>query len=110
MSTIRFIRSLANRIFQPWYARDDVGGEYDGLYAMLVCRAVLGQPFVTEKPGNYADKVTSGDFDCVVGDREHAVGTFREFVFFREASIYPEFAVFYPVSYTHLTLPTILLV
>jgi len=77
------------------YARDDVGGEYDGLYAMLVCRAVLGRSFVTETAGNFAEQVVTGDFDHVLGDREKAVGTFREFVFFHESSIYPEYAVFY---------------
>mmetsp|Transcript_53912 Transcript_53912/g.128407 ORF Transcript_53912/g.128407 Transcript_53912/m.128407 type:complete len:891 (+) Transcript_53912:55-2727(+) len=77
------------------YARDDVGGEYDGLYAVLVCRVVLGRSFVSEKPGDFTEQVTSGQFDHVLGDREKAVGTFREFVLFHEASIYPEYAVFY---------------
>ena len=31
----------------------------------------------------------------MLGDREKAVGTFREFIFFHEASVYPEYAVFY---------------
>mmetsp|Transcript_56442 Transcript_56442/g.175098 ORF Transcript_56442/g.175098 Transcript_56442/m.175098 type:complete len:880 (-) Transcript_56442:72-2711(-) len=77
------------------YARDDVGGEYDGLYALLVCRAVLGRPYVTLKAGNFMDKVRSDEFGHVLGDREKAVGTFREFVLFHEESIYPEYAVFY---------------
>jgi hypothetical protein len=77
------------------YARHDEGGDYDDLYALLVVRVVLGRPFVTEKAGNYAGKVTSGEFDHVLGDREKAVGTFREFIMFHEASIYPEYAVFY---------------
>merc|ERR1712190_597402 len=77
------------------YARDDAGGEFDGLYAVLLCRAVLGRPFITQKPGNYMDKVTSGEYDVVLGDREAAVGTYREFIFFDEGAIYPEYAVFY---------------
>jgi len=77
------------------YSRDDVGGEYDGMYALLICRVALGRPFVTLQGGNFADKVSSGEFDCVLGDREKAVGTFREFVIFHEESIYPEYAVFY---------------
>lgn len=77
------------------YAKDDSGGVYDGLFAVLVCRAVLGRPFITETAGDYSEKVVSGDFDVVIGDREKAVGTFREFIFFHEASIYPEYAVFY---------------
>lgn len=77
------------------YAGDDVGGEYDGLYAMLVCRVALGRPLVVEDPGDYSGQVVYGDYDHVMGDREKAVGTFREFVLFHEASIYPEYAIFY---------------
>jgi len=77
------------------YARDDVGGEYDGLYAMLVCRALVGRSLVTEHGGDYSKNVLSGDYDSVLGDRERAVGTFREFVFFQEASLFPEYVVLY---------------
>ena len=62
---------------------------------MLVCRAVLGRSFVTDQQGDFSSKVTSEEYGHVLGDREKAVGTFREFVFFHEASIYPEYAVFY---------------
>lgn len=82
------------------YARDDAGGTYDGLFAIVVCRAVIGRPFVTLDPGNHAHKVTSGEYDVVIGDREKAVGTYREFVFFNEASVYPEYAVFYRREFT----------
>ncbi|CAE7568137.1 Tnks, partial [Symbiodinium sp. CCMP2456] len=77
------------------YAQDDKAGSYKGLYAMVACRAVMGRPFVEKNPGNYSKKVTSGAFDVVLGDREAAVGTFREFIFFHEESIYPEYALFY---------------
>lgn len=77
------------------YAQADTDGAYQGLYAMVVSRAVVGRAFRVEKPGNYAQKVVSGEYDCVLGDREKAVGTFREFIFFSEDSIYPELAVFY---------------
>jgi len=77
------------------YARHDEGGEYEGLYAMLVCRAHLGRSYVTEKSGDFRQPVLSENFDHVLGDREKAVGTFREFVFFHEGSIYPEYALFY---------------
>ena len=72
-----------------------MGGEYDGLYAVLVCRAILGRSYVTEQPGDFSENVLNGEFDHVLGDREKAVGTFREFIFFHEASIYPEYAIFY---------------
>jgi len=77
------------------YARDDVGGEYDGLYAVLVCRVLLGRSFTATDPGDYVQQVQSGNFESILGDREKAVGTFREFIFFHEAAIYPEYAVFY---------------
>eukprot|EP00927_Polykrikos_kofoidii_P066406 TRINITY_DN62006_c0_g1_i1.p1 TRINITY_DN62006_c0_g1~~TRINITY_DN62006_c0_g1_i1.p1 ORF type:complete len:1025 (-),score=129.32 TRINITY_DN62006_c0_g1_i1:206-3280(-) len=81
------------------YAQDDKDGTYKGLYAIVVCRALVGLPYVVEKPGNYFKHVVSGDFDCVLGDRERAVGTFREFIFFHEESIFPEYAVFYRREY-----------
>lgn len=82
------------------YARDEnTGGSYDGLFAVLICRAVLGRSFVTEKPGDFKDKALSGPFDSVMGDREKAVGTYREFIFFDEGAIYPEYVAFYKRVY-----------
>eukprot|EP00929_Paragymnodinium_shiwhaense_P104730 TRINITY_DN69407_c0_g1_i1.p1 TRINITY_DN69407_c0_g1~~TRINITY_DN69407_c0_g1_i1.p1 ORF type:complete len:1073 (+),score=153.34 TRINITY_DN69407_c0_g1_i1:162-3380(+) len=77
------------------YAQADKDGAYAGMFAMVVCRAVLGKSFVQLKPGNNSARVTSGEFDSICGDREKAVGTFRELIFFHEQSIYPEYAVFY---------------
>jgi len=77
------------------YARDDVGGDYGGLYALLVCRVALGRPYVITEAGDFSERVRSGEYGHVLGDREKAVGTFREFVLFHEESIYPEYAVFY---------------
>lgn len=82
------------------YARDEnTGGAFDGLFALLICRVILGHSFVTEKQGNFAGKCTSGQFDSVLGDREKAVGTFREFILFDAASIYPEYVAFYRREY-----------
>lgn len=82
------------------YARDEsTGSAYDGLYAVLLCRVVMGSSYVVEKPGDYKDKCISGDFDSVVGDREKAVGTFREIIIFDEGSIYPEYVAFYRREY-----------
>lgn len=82
------------------YARDEnTGGAYDGLFAVLICRAVVGRSFVTEKPGDYKDKCLTGSFDSVLGDREKAVGTYREFIFFHEGSVYPEYVAFYKRIY-----------
>merc|ERR1719203_733271 len=54
------------------YARDDASGEFAGLFAVLLCRAVVGRPCVVEKPGDYREMVTSKKYDTVVGDREKA--------------------------------------
>ena len=75
------------------YSHD--GPAFDGVYAVLVCRAVIGKPFVTTTPGGFSACVLSGEYDSVLGDRREAVGTYREFVFFNEASIYPEYLVRY---------------
>lgn len=89
------------------YARDEnTGGAYDGLFAVLLCRVVVGSSYVVEKPGDYTEKCTSGEFDSVVGDREKAVGTFREFIVFDEASIYPEYVAFYRREYKDGPPPT----
>ena len=42
----------------------------------------------------------SGRYDAVLGDREAAVGTYREFVIFEEDLIYPEYVVLYTRRYT----------
>lgn len=82
------------------YARDEsTGSAYDGLYAVLLCRVVVGSSYVVEKPGDYKDQCLSGDYDSVVGDREKAVGTFREIIVFDEGSIYPEYVAFYRREY-----------
>merc|ERR1712232_1509244 len=38
----------------------------------------------------------------VLGDREKGAGTYREFVFFNEDSVYPEYVVFYRREYAKL--------
>uniref|UniRef100_A0A7S0ZUK0 Poly [ADP-ribose] polymerase n=1 Tax=Noctiluca scintillans TaxID=2966 RepID=A0A7S0ZUK0_NOCSC len=74
----------------------DVGGPYDGLSAMVVCRATVGRTFVTAKPGVHDQMVKGGAYDSVCGQQERPNGdTYREFVFFHEGSVYPEFVFFY---------------
>lgn len=77
------------------YARDDPSGDYAGLCALIICRAALGRPLVVTSAEDCSERVLSGEFDVVVGDREQSAGTYREFVFFHDSSIYPEYAVFY---------------
>jgi len=87
------------------YARDDGGNTYPGLCAMLVCRAAIGKPLVVNEPGDYISKAQSENFDCIVGDRESKVGTYKEFVFFDESQIVPEYTVIYRRQYEAAKVP-----
>ena len=73
------------------------------LIVFMICRAVIGRPFITTEPGNYSSKATSQEYGSVVGDRSTAVGTFREFAFFGEEAIYPEHMVLYKRVYHEST-------
>jgi len=79
------------------YAQTDDSGLYSGIYALLVCRVALGEIFRVTKSNIPAieKSLASGEFDAVMGDREAAVGTYREFVVFDEAQIYPEYIILY---------------
>lgn len=78
------------------YGRDDGGNTYPGLNALLVCRCFVGKPYVVDKAGDHVSAAQDAGFDCVCGDRESAAAkTYREFVFFDEAQIYPEYTVIY---------------
>ena len=44
-------------------------------------------------------EVLSGEFHSILGDREKAVGTFREFVVLDEDQVYPEILVRYTRRY-----------
>lgn len=81
------------------YATDDGGGTYPGLRALLVCRCLIGKPMVVTDPGDHTPAAKNGKFDCVVGDRESKVGTYREFVFHDASQMYPEFTVIYRRQY-----------
>jgi hypothetical protein len=79
------------------YAQDDPTGLFAGKYALLLCRVLLGSTFrVTESniPAIEA-ALAKGHYQSVLGDREAAVGTYREFVVFDEAQIYPEYVIIY---------------
>jgi len=87
------------------YARDDNGGNYPGLRALLVCRSLVGKPYVVQKAGDYIGEAVKGGCDCVVGDREAVVNTYREFVFFDETQVWPEYAVIYKRVYDKANVP-----
>jgi len=87
------------------YARDDGGGTFPGLRALLVCRCLVGNPYVVHAAGDCIAEAKSGGCDCVLGDRESKVNTYREFVFFDESQVVPEYVVIYKRQYTETQVP-----
>lgn len=83
------------------YATEDPSGLFAGKFALLLCRTLLGNMFyITESNiPRIEDALATGRFQCVLGDREAAVDTYREFVVFDEAQIYPEFVLIYTRSF-----------
>lgn len=81
------------------YGQDDGGNTYPGLRALLVCRCFVGQPLVVDAAGDHTTAAQEAGSHCVCGDRETKVKTYREFVFFNEAQIYPEYTVIYRRQY-----------
>lgn len=81
------------------YAGDDTEGIYKDLYAMLLCRASLGNPIMNDEVVPDVEAITR-DFEdtskhSVVGDREKARGTYREFVVRNPDQVYPAYAIIY---------------
>lgn len=78
------------------YAKDEPGGYYEGVYALLLCRVVMGKYYYTnDRDEEAVEKVKAGEFDSTLGDRAKTVGTFREFVVYDADQIYPEYVVLY---------------
>jgi len=77
------------------YAQAD---EFSGMCAVLVCRVLCGEMYVALSkldPRIYGDPEFVDKYDGVLGDREASVGTYREFVVFKQEQAYPEYLVFY---------------
>lgn len=81
------------------YARDDGGNTFPQLMAMLVCKCLIGKAHVVQEPGDHCTEAKQQKADCVIGDREAKVGTYREFIFFDEAQVVPEYTVIYRRNY-----------
>eukprot|EP00928_Gymnodinium_smaydae_P045345 TRINITY_DN3023_c0_g2_i1.p1 TRINITY_DN3023_c0_g2~~TRINITY_DN3023_c0_g2_i1.p1 ORF type:complete len:879 (+),score=167.46 TRINITY_DN3023_c0_g2_i1:151-2787(+) len=81
------------------YSRDDQGGTYPGLMAILMCRCLVGKPLIVTEAGDHIADAREKGYDCVLGDRESKVGTYREFIFFDERQVMPEYAVIYKRQY-----------
>mmetsp|Transcript_44900 Transcript_44900/g.81944 ORF Transcript_44900/g.81944 Transcript_44900/m.81944 type:complete len:474 (-) Transcript_44900:65-1486(-) len=72
-------------------------GVYAGMFALLLCRVVCGEMLRQTRPNKSEidSALQSGIADAVLGDREASVGTYREFVVFNSACIYPEYVLLY---------------
>merc|ERR1719331_3312356 len=87
------------------YARDDNGGTYPGLMAILICRTFVGDPYIVHDAGDHIADAKAQGKDSVIGDRESKVGTYREFIFFGERQVLPEYAVIYKRQYDQSKVP-----
>eukprot|EP00927_Polykrikos_kofoidii_P046288 TRINITY_DN40513_c0_g1_i1.p1 TRINITY_DN40513_c0_g1~~TRINITY_DN40513_c0_g1_i1.p1 ORF type:complete len:904 (-),score=136.31 TRINITY_DN40513_c0_g1_i1:227-2938(-) len=87
------------------YARDDNGGTFPGLMALLLCRCLVGEPYIVHDAGDHTSAAKEQGCDCVLGDRESKVNTYREFIFFDERQVLPEYAVIYRREYDQSKVP-----
>jgi len=87
------------------YATDDGGGTFPGLRALLVCRCLVGNPYIVHDAGDYIAQAKADGCDCVLGDRETKVNTYREYVFFDESQVVPEYTVLYKRQYEENKVP-----
>lgn len=76
------------------YSKDEPGGYYAGVFAMLVCRVAMGKLYLTSDDQSAADKIRKGEFDSTCGQR-----MFRELVVYDAAQMYPEYVVMYKRVY-----------
>lgn len=90
------------------YARDESSGGFPGLMAILLCRCYVGRPHVVNDAGDHIGSARAAKCDCLCGDREAKVGTYREFVFWDERQVYPEYAVIYRRQYQSTKVPQLM--
>mmetsp|Transcript_160499 Transcript_160499/g.293193 ORF Transcript_160499/g.293193 Transcript_160499/m.293193 type:complete len:2357 (-) Transcript_160499:41-7111(-) len=78
------------------YSKDEAGGYYKGVFAVLICRICMGKPHITEEREEGARaRFDDGSHDSTLGDREKSVNTYREFVVYDMNQVYPEYCVLY---------------
>lgn len=87
------------------YSRDAGGNTYPSLHAILVNRCFVGTPLVVDGAGPHTETARETGLHCVCGDREGKVGTYREFIFYDEHQVYPEYAVIYRRVYDPRRVP-----
>lgn len=76
--------------------------EFSNLCAVLICRVLCGEMYRTLNkldPNVLLEPSFVDQFDAVLGDREASVGTYREFVVFKQEQVYPEYIVLYDREY-----------
>ena len=72
------------------------GGPDDDTFAILVCRVLMGQYHYTQHKDIDAEGYArSGLSDSTLGDRLSSVGTYREFVVYSSAQVYPQYLLIY---------------
>lgn len=86
---------LAERITKA----DEYSKDERGAFTVLLCRVLGGRVrYCDEKtpdPEELTKACVEGPYDCILGDRAKASGTYREFVFFDTENIYPEYVLKY---------------
>jgi len=83
------------------YAKEEEDGIYVGLCAMLLCRVACGRMYYTDEVNPDHDRIyaacTGPDrtHHSVLGDRQKARNTYREFIVFDNDLAYPEYVIIY---------------
>mmetsp|Transcript_48148 Transcript_48148/g.111522 ORF Transcript_48148/g.111522 Transcript_48148/m.111522 type:complete len:416 (-) Transcript_48148:184-1431(-) len=82
------------------YAQDDTNPLYAGIFAMLICRVTCGRMLYTDEVHPDVDDLVrkctvSKQYDSVLGDRQKARNTYREFIIFSNDQAYPAYVVHY---------------
>jgi len=76
------------------YAKDE-----RGTFTVLLCRVLGGRVRYCDVKAPDPEELTTdcveGPYDCILGDRQKASGTYREFVFFDTENLYPEYVLKY---------------
>lgn len=73
--------------------------DHRGWRPLLLCRVICGRINYTDEVhpdvNQLVQSCTTGNYHCVLGDREKCRGTFREFIVYDNTQAYPEYIVWY---------------
>ena len=74
-----------------------IGLSQETHYAMLLCRVCLGELYRITDFDRSAERhvLGSSKYDSLLGDREAVRGTYREFIVYDGAQVYPEYVIIY---------------